>query len=216
MSAEAEGVVYEIHFDEPIGNPENPRAMAQHYTGYTSDLASRLEDHRHGRTAAIMHAVRQAGVGWRVVRTWPGTRDTERAIKDLHAGRRLCPECTERPLTGAAAVARAAELRRAREATRETAPELPRPAPPPPYEAGQRMARRFLQQQTAAGRTAAQIEETHDYITGPWRERTHATAAQAETFRGYADLVEAALARLREDQAAPGRQAQQEMEPEAG
>jgi hypothetical protein len=73
-----------------------------------------------------MRAVNQEGIGWRVVRTWPGTRDTERAIKNLHAGNRLCPECTPKPLSAAAAIARAEEARQAREAAREAARPLPR------------------------------------------------------------------------------------------
>ena len=120
------GLVYEIHFDEPIGDPENPKGWAQHYIGHTTNLGRRLVEHSRGSDAAIMRAVSEAGIGWRVVRTWEGSRDTERAIKDLHSGRRLCPECTEHPLTGAGAIARAEEARAARQAAREASRPLPR------------------------------------------------------------------------------------------
>ena len=163
-----------------------------------------------------MRAVNAAGIGWHLVRTWPGTRDTERAIKELRSGRRLCPECTEHPLTGAGAVARAAALRQHREAQaarrqRQEArletqrAELAREreaaraaATADPYEDGRRMARQWLARQDEAGRTADQIEAAHEYVTGPWREMAHHTEDQAERYRGYTDLVRAALAEFRE------------------
>ena len=219
MSAGDEGLVYEIHFDEPIGDPDNPKGQAQHYIGHTEDLYRRLREHRGGRTAAIMRAVNEAGIGWRVVRTWPGTRDTERAIKDLRSGRRLCPECTEHPLTAAGAIARAAALRRHREAQAARAQrqaarleaqraeqarqrEAARAAAKAdPYEDGRRMARQWLAQQDEAGRTAGQIEAAHEYVTGPWAEMAHHTEDQAERYRGYTELVRAALAEFREMEA---------------
>ena len=33
MLSNVQGTVYLLHFLEPIGNPANPRAMAQHYLG---------------------------------------------------------------------------------------------------------------------------------------------------------------------------------------
>ena len=169
-----------------------------------------------------MRAVNEAGIGWHVVRTWPGTRDTERQIKDLRSGRRLCPECTEHPLTGAGAVARAAALRQHREAQAARAQrqaarletqraeqarqrEAARAAAKAdPYEDGRRMARQWLAQQDEAGRTADQIEAAHEYVTGPWAEMTHHTEDQAERYRGYTDLVRAALAEFREMEAEAG------------
>jgi hypothetical protein len=207
-----EGMVYELHFDRPIGDPENPRGWAQHYIGHTEDLDRRVAEHRGGHTAAIMRAVRQAGIGWHVVRTWPGTRDTERQIKLLRSGRRLCPECTEHPLTGAGAVARAAALRQHREAQAARRQRLKaqletqraeqarqrEAAASDPCEDGRRMARQWLAQQDEAGRTADQIEAAHEYLTGPWAEMTHRTEAEVERYRGYTELVRAALAEFRE------------------
>ena len=120
------GFVYLIHFDQPIGNPGTSHGQAQHYTGHTGDLDGRTGDHHGANAAAIMRAVNQQGIGWRVVRTWEGTRDTERAIKNMNAGNRLCPECTPNPLSAAAAIARAQEIHRARQAAREATRPLPR------------------------------------------------------------------------------------------
>ena len=46
-------VCYLLHFDEPIGNPDNPRGQAQHYLGYANYLPRRAEEHLTGRGAAI-------------------------------------------------------------------------------------------------------------------------------------------------------------------
>jgi predicted GIY-YIG superfamily endonuclease len=82
---------YLIHFDTPYKH-------AKHYTGSTTDLARRVAEHRAGRGARLMEVITDAGIDWDVVRTWEGTRTLERAIKDLHAAPRLCPECSPHPL----------------------------------------------------------------------------------------------------------------------
>ena len=84
-----------LHFDKPIGDLDNPRGQAQHYLGYTDDLAARLEAHRTGNGSAIMAAVARQGVGWRLVRTWEGDRNLERRLKNRHNGPKLCPVCQE-------------------------------------------------------------------------------------------------------------------------
>jgi hypothetical protein len=85
--------VYLIHFDKPLGNLANPRGQARHYLGYTEDLDARLEAHRQGNGSAIMAAVADAGIPWRLVRTWEGDRSLERQLKDQHNSPRLCPIC---------------------------------------------------------------------------------------------------------------------------
>lgn len=89
--------VYLIHFDRPLGNPDNPRGQAQHYIGYAADLEARLEAHRNGNGSALMAAVQRAGIGWSVARTWPdGDRALERRLKRMKAAPRLlCPICRE-------------------------------------------------------------------------------------------------------------------------
>lgn len=87
-------IVYLIHFDHPIGNLENPRAMAQHYIGYSRQFKSRMMDHVHGRGAAIMAYVAQAKIGWLVARKWSnGTRYLERKLKNRKRAADLCPIC---------------------------------------------------------------------------------------------------------------------------
>lgn len=94
------GTVYLIHFAEPIGNRDNPRAMAQHYTGFahggTMELDRRIGEHGTPAGAKIMRAVTERGIAWAVVRTWrrvPLTKELEfkRRIKNA---RRLCPICS--------------------------------------------------------------------------------------------------------------------------
>ncbi len=88
--------VYLIHFDAPLGDPANPRGQAQHYIGFTDDIAARLDAHRRGLGAALMAAVSRMGIGWQVVLTWEGGRDLERKLKRRKKARRLCPVCRGR------------------------------------------------------------------------------------------------------------------------
>jgi hypothetical protein len=236
-----EGQVYLAHFARKIGNPDNPKGQAQHYLGHTRrELCERQAEELGPNAPAILRAVNEAGIEWHVVRTWPGTKDTERQLKLMNAANRLCPECTEHPLSGAGAVARAAALRRHREAQaarrqrqaerleavraeaarRREATAAARRADP--YEDGRQMARQWLARQDEAGRTADEIEAAHDYVTAPWAEMAHRTTAETERYRGYTDLVRAALAEFRGQDAEAtagasgglGRAASSEMEEE--
>ena len=85
--------IYLIHFDQPIGNPENRRAQAQHYLGSTFRLDARMTEHLTGRGAAIMRAVREKGISWQIARIWPGDRAFERKLKRRKEGPKLCPLC---------------------------------------------------------------------------------------------------------------------------
>jgi hypothetical protein len=40
-----------------------------------------------------MRAVSEAGISWRLARTWPGGRDVERSLKRQHNSPRFCPIC---------------------------------------------------------------------------------------------------------------------------
>ncbi|WP_330183831.1 hypothetical protein OHB26_09500 [Nocardia sp. NBC_01503] len=86
------GTVYLLHFDQPYRH-------ARHYTGWTSDLESRLADHRDGRGARLMSVIREAGIGFSLARTWDGTRGRERQLKREGGASRRCPMCgvTPRP-----------------------------------------------------------------------------------------------------------------------
>jgi hypothetical protein len=87
------GVIYLIHFDQPIGDLANPRGFASHYTGWTLDLPVRLVDHAAGRGARLMQVVGELGIGWQLARIWTGTRTRERSLKDSGGAARRCPVC---------------------------------------------------------------------------------------------------------------------------
>jgi hypothetical protein len=86
------GVIYLLHFDQPIGDLANPRGFASHYTGWTLDLPARLVNHAHGRGARLLQVVGELGIGWQLARIWTGTRARERSLKQRGATRR-CPVC---------------------------------------------------------------------------------------------------------------------------
>jgi predicted GIY-YIG superfamily endonuclease len=86
------GTVYLLHFDRPYGH-------AGHYTGWASNLNARLTEHAAGRGARLLAVVQQAGIGWHLARTWPGTRALERALKRQGGASRRCPLCGIHPRT---------------------------------------------------------------------------------------------------------------------
>lgn len=82
-------VVYLIHFERPYRH-------ARHYLGTTNNLDQRLQQHARGRAyggARLMEVIIEAGIPWRVVRTWEGGRDLELQLKAWNNGCRLCPIC---------------------------------------------------------------------------------------------------------------------------
>jgi hypothetical protein len=91
--AQDQGVVYLIHLDQKLGS-DHPKGRARHYLGTTINLDRRLAQHRDGTGARILAAATARGIGFDVVRTWPGGRDEERRMKKLHNAPRLCPRCT--------------------------------------------------------------------------------------------------------------------------
>jgi hypothetical protein len=86
------GVIYLLHFDRPIGDLDNPRGFASHYTGWTLDLPARLVLHAAGGGARLLQVVGELGIGWQLARVWTGTRARERSLKQRGAARR-CPVC---------------------------------------------------------------------------------------------------------------------------
>ena len=174
------GTVYLIHLDIPYKH-------ARHYTGWTTDLDARLQAHRDGHGARLMQVITSADITWRLVRTWPGGRDRERAIKDRHEAPRLCPACSPLP--------RPVSTGRAAPAAPAPRPVATLPAPPQvsPYERGLRMGEQFLSQR--AGCTAGQIIAAYRYVTGPFRGKPRHTAAEQEWLRGYTEPITRHLAR---------------------
>lgn len=84
------GTVYLLHFDRPYGH-------AGHYTGWTTNLTVRLAEHANGHGARLLAVARSAGIGWKLARTWTGTRAVERALKRQGGASRRCPLCGIHP-----------------------------------------------------------------------------------------------------------------------
>jgi len=87
--------VYLLHFDEPYPGGHRP----QHYIGVAADLLHRLEEHRRGESKCrLTSALREHGIGFTLVRTWPcptsdAAFERERALKRRHRHSALCPRC---------------------------------------------------------------------------------------------------------------------------
>jgi predicted GIY-YIG superfamily endonuclease len=190
-----DGICYLIHFDRRYQH-------AGHYLGWTPDLEARLEAHRTGRGARLMEVVTDAGITWHVSRTWPGGRSLERALKGRKEAPRLCPDCTPHPAPVSRGAAAAPRTTAKQATTGRAAAEQPAQAPTRlrenAYERGARMGRNFLRSRD--GQPADQIEAAFTYVSGPFRADT---PDRAETYRGFADTVAAAVTRRRQAEAEP-------------
>ena len=82
MTYTPEETVYVLKFSEPLGNTANPHGYAKHYTGYSPNVHSRIEAHRHGCGASITQAAYRNGIRIEVVALFEGGRDLERKIKN--------------------------------------------------------------------------------------------------------------------------------------
>jgi hypothetical protein len=92
------GTTYLLHFIDPQTGAPARYQHAGHYIGWTQDLAARLDAHARGAGARLVEVITKAGLGFRLVRTWPGTtRDREDLLKHAGGGRRYCPECGVQP-----------------------------------------------------------------------------------------------------------------------
>jgi putative endonuclease len=105
MRHDIQGTVYLLHFLEPIGNPANPHAMAQHHLGWALVAADRISTQTAGNGAAIVRAVQAKGIGFLVAATWPGTRSLERRLKNRKCAPRYCPICGKLAAAGVAELA---------------------------------------------------------------------------------------------------------------
>jgi hypothetical protein len=89
------GSVYLLCFVDAAGRPARYR-HAGHYLGFAegSRLLKRLGEHQGGRGARLLEVITQAGIGFRLARTWPGvTRARERQLKRQGGASRYCPIC---------------------------------------------------------------------------------------------------------------------------
>jgi predicted GIY-YIG superfamily endonuclease len=76
-----------VHFQQPYKH-------AKHYLGWAKVLRVRIAEHQQGTGARLMAVIVAAGIGWEVVRTWPGaTREHERRLKRQGGLSRHCPIC---------------------------------------------------------------------------------------------------------------------------
>ena len=82
--------VYLIHFTQPLGH-------ARHYLGWTQcDLDERITRHRQSEGARLLAVANERGIGWEVVRVWPGAkRELEQKFKRWQHNGRLCPVCKQ-------------------------------------------------------------------------------------------------------------------------
>lgn len=108
------GTVYLLHFIDPATGESARYRHAGHYTGWALDLATRLAKHEDGRGARLLEVIRDAGLGWKLARTWPGDRKRERQIKNQGGASRHCPECGVRPREDALPVNADGSLSRSR------------------------------------------------------------------------------------------------------
>lgn len=92
ITATSWGYLYILHFSAPLGNPTNPRALAQHYVGWTEDPAKRLADHLAGRGAKITAAAVEKGITFEMF-SWPAPLGIEKTLKKQKGTPRFCPIC---------------------------------------------------------------------------------------------------------------------------
>jgi len=79
--------VYLIHFNRAY-------CHAKHYLGYSENLDKRITDHSCGMGARLMEVITDAGIEWKVARTWSGDRKLERRLKNRKEAPALCPICS--------------------------------------------------------------------------------------------------------------------------
>lgn len=105
------GIVYLYHLDAPLdaAHPTQPR----HYGGFCEfgRLPERDQTHhkgerwthewdgekKHTGAARFLAVAVERGIDFRIVRTWRGTRDDERRLKQQKNFPALCPICNPRP-----------------------------------------------------------------------------------------------------------------------
>ena len=80
--------VYLLHFNRKY-------KRVRHYMGSAVDVMERVAKHKSGRNgcARLMEVVHDAGITFRVARTWDGDRKLERRLKNQKNHSRLCPIC---------------------------------------------------------------------------------------------------------------------------
>jgi hypothetical protein len=84
------GHVYLLHFDQKLGH-------AQHYIGFAEHggLFRRLAQHEsgNGKASPLIRALIRDGGSFTLARSWIGTRNDERKLKNRRNAAQLCPIC---------------------------------------------------------------------------------------------------------------------------
>jgi putative endonuclease len=99
LTATTWGFCYLLHFSQPLGNPTNVRAQAQHYIGFAADdgsgagLEHRIAEHLAGDGARITRAALANGIAVELVAAWRGPLALEKRLKARKEAPRLCPVC---------------------------------------------------------------------------------------------------------------------------
>lgn len=94
------GTVYLLHYQEEIGNLDNPLGRARHYIGFATNLEKRLRQHRRGKSGAgIVRAFHANGIKFKLARKWIGAdRNFEKYLKlSYKKTTRFCPLCSKHP-----------------------------------------------------------------------------------------------------------------------
>jgi hypothetical protein len=94
-------LVYLLCFRDPVTGAPRRYEHAGHYLGTTAAerLDEHVEEHRQGRAAVLTAVARQAGLDFKVTRTWPGGHAKERQLK-TRSGALYCPDCSPHPQPG--------------------------------------------------------------------------------------------------------------------
>ena len=79
-------MIYLLHFERKLHH-------AQHYLGFSDDVAARIEAHTNGQGSKLVEAFLGEGIGFVLARVWDGDRNMERRLHKYKASPRLCPIC---------------------------------------------------------------------------------------------------------------------------
>jgi predicted GIY-YIG superfamily endonuclease len=178
--------VYLIHFDRRYKH-------AGHYIGWARDLLRRLAEHARGQGARLMAVITEAGIGWRLARTWSGGRARERQIKKQGGASRRCPLCGVRPRIPSGPLPAVAFT--AQSVVTPTVPALPRPSP---AEQGARMARLLIARQIAAGQSPDRVEAVQRRMFRDYDPET-ARPKTRELHRAYWETASALIEAYRRE-----------------
>jgi predicted GIY-YIG superfamily endonuclease len=81
------GTVYLIHLESKLHH-------AQHYIGFALFPELRFWHHQQGTGARFLAACNEAGISYRIVRTWENAdKHFERKLKNYKKAARFCPVC---------------------------------------------------------------------------------------------------------------------------